>query len=337
MSRTSLHLKPLDSDRRHPGHQRSLSLLRWNSHVELEEDSRIIEDDETESCCSLFMDDITKGCRNCFNEYVFIALDFLYDSFIFVISIADFITNILVTYSFANNGDNVFNSIFFVISLTILIISNVSYCIAFLYRFCDIEELSKCQLGCMFLLIFSFSPLVPGMFYFTAFDDRGCVFKFLKDCGFVFEKVKIDKNQAPLLIWLDMKLNKHIGFILHGFIESIPQLILQFITLLLVFFDNNIYVYNESRYQHNFRLLLIISFFISFASVISKMAIFVKATDFKIFALNWLSLVADICGAFVLICWYVCIVTKLKNKKYKIKNSTIGQITILISIRSSPN
>ena len=78
------------------------------------------------------------------------------------------------------------------------------------------------------------------------------------------------------------------GFILEALIEAFPQSILQMIAI--VYYNDN-------------ELINIVSILISLVSVSTKSMVFSYAIDLKVFLFNWLSLVTDFFGIFMLISW----------------------------------
>lgn len=131
----------------------------------------------------------------------------IYDYFAIFISLLDLTTDILVLIEFYTAG----RTTFFITSLTILIIAQISYIVAFVSRYGKKAHKS------------------PILFFITLL----CI-PFVSIVMYIAEKYNIFSNaynddegenitKSPLRKWMDRKLRSHLGFILEATIEAFPQ------------------------------------------------------------------------------------------------------------------
>ena len=222
------------------------------------------------------------------------ALTNSYDLITILISIADVSTDIWVIYNFKQSNRNTF----FIIALIILILAQVSYAVAFMVRFRvkyygkdTIYRIKKRIL--LFLVILPLTPVISFIFYWCTTYPNNCFMTFLEKYFDVSDDVggyTVNENQASMLVWIEKKVNKHIGFIIEAMVEALPQSIIQLIAI--VYFQDT-------------QLINVISICISLLSVATKTMVFSIAIDFRVFIYNWLSLVCDFFGVFAIVSWYV--------------------------------
>eukprot|EP01083_Nonionella_stella_P272207 922883_1 len=239
-----------------------------------------------------------KRKNNCWQgEITQKILEITYDIFTVVVSLLDVITDILVLIHFYTSG----RMIFFYISLTILIVAQLAYSMAFWWKFEETGSYGgpgSALFACCCLL--PLSPVLSYAFYFTS-DESSPLFKFFEH---LFEfKCRIeccrttssnrtnnnnnnDQQQNPLRQWVQDKLMKHLGFIIEALIEAFPQSILQLIAIVY---------YNDS---HNY--VSIFSILLSMISVSTKSFILsVKVSyNWKSALFNWISCLIDFIAIF---------------------------------------
>ena len=146
-----------------------------------------------------------------------------FDLVTILISIADVSTDILVIYNFKKAKRNVF----FIVALSVMILAQLAYAIAFMLRF----EMSPHYHSPFFLVAKNFiilmalvmAPFVSFIFYWCTIDPNNCLIHFLQKWFNVSDELssQVNKNQAPLLVWIQEKLNKHFGFILQGMMQTV--------------------------------------------------------------------------------------------------------------------
>ena len=232
---------------------------------------------------------------NCISK----ALAKSYDIITILISIADVTTDIWVIYNFKKSK----RETFFVIALIVMIVAQLAYAIAFMYRFwvtsgniqtpnyLDWNARVKKRI-LLFCLIIPLTPIISFIFYFCTEYPQNFFLKFLKKHFNVRDDFvsDINPNQAKIIVWVQEKLNKHIGFILEALVEALPQSIIQLIAIV---------------YYQDTDIINVISICISLLSVSTKTMAFSVAIDFRVFIYNWLSLMCDFFGVFAIVAWYV--------------------------------
>lgn len=219
------------------------------------------------SCCELFT-------------------NLFFDVFAALVSISDIATDVIVTYNFYQQD----RMIFFGLSLTFIILAQLSYIFAFIIQIGD--ENKPYRIFLMFLCLLPLSPLISFIFYLTENPDS-FTSNLLKDhfCFSVdFRATNINNNKSKLRQWMKRKLRKHLGFIMESLIEAFPQSILQLTAIV---------VYNEAN------IVSIISILISMLSVSSKS--FVLSIQFsmniKTLFFNWFCACTDFIGIFFAVSW----------------------------------
>lgn len=230
----------------------------------------------------------------------------VYDTVTILISIADLITDLLVLGEFHKEKKQTF----FVIALIILIVAQQSYAFAFYARFAvDGKNTSLGKRRIFFSLCVLFSPLLSFVMYYVSVKDNietNCILKLLNKHGFKDamtrnwyrsnnndeddDENELEGSKVEMLIWVETKLRKHLGFILEAALEALPQSIIQLIAIIY---------YQDRSY------LSALSIMISLISVATKSMVFTLAWDIKIFLLNWLGLIFDFFSVFVVLSWYV--------------------------------
>ena len=161
--------------------------------------------------------------------FVFL-LNYSYDLLTILISIADVTTDIWVIYNYKTQNRNAF----FIISLIVMIVAQLSYSIAFVIRFCWNSSVHPRTI--FFFYLFCILPLTPVMsfiFFIVSFEGN-CITTLLDYLGFVddwdgADPTRIRPDQAPIVVWIEKKLQKHMGFIMEAMIEALPQSIIQLI------------------------------------------------------------------------------------------------------------
>eukprot|EP01084_Bolivina_argentea_P124236 220152_1 len=184
--------------------------------------------------------------------------------------------------------------VFFYCSLTILLIAQFSYTIAFWWRFKEAPGGDGgAVLACCCLL--PFAPILSFAFYFTEnknaplyqridnfFRSFNC-----RDCRAKKQRHNNKKTDIITLSeWAEEKLMKHIGFIIEAMIEAFPQSVLQLIAI--------VYYNDYDNY------IALFSIFLSILSVSTKTFILSVniSYNWKYAIFNWLCCLMDFIGIF---------------------------------------
>ena len=242
---------------------------------------QIINIDEAHNSCQ------SKCCKCLHPCNLFISiLNYSYDILTICISISDVVTDVLVIYDFKIKRRHAF----FIIALIVMILAQLSYFVAFMIRFAKDSRASHGQKLLLFLCALPLTPVMSFIFFWLSFENN-CIIERLEHYGF-FDSMYVDattnKNQAPILVWVETKLVKHLGFVMEAIIEALPQSIIQLIAIV---------------YYQDTQILNIISICISLTSIATKTLVCSVAIDFRVFIFNWLSLVCDFFGIFAIILW----------------------------------
>ena len=228
------------------------------------------EEIESTGSCSRCLSDSVWKCLQCWNvtrRLILAGLNGGYDLLTLIISIADVTTDVWVIYNFYVNKQITF----FTISLIVLILAQVAYCFAFMLVFSKSDHNWQ-QMIIIFACILPLSPIVSFIFFFTAFEGN-YVSKFFGQIGLHDGTSHIDENSAPIIVWIEKKARKHVGFILESIIEALPQSIIQLIAI--VYFQET-------------KVLNVVSIIISLTSVATKSMVFSFAIDFKVVCIDFL-------------------------------------------------
>ena len=142
------------------------------------------------------------------------CLNILYDMVTIIISIADISTDIIVLISFYIDG----RTTFFVISLIILIISQLCYAVAFIWRYDIHHDDNIFVIVLIFCCILPIGWIVSFMFYFTDDKNSFCSKQFDKYSrqNWYNDSLKDDmlsKSQSKMTRWIIKKLSRHIGMV----------------------------------------------------------------------------------------------------------------------------
>ena len=214
------------------------------------------------------------------------SINIFFDILAALISISDVATDVIVTYNFYINDQMTF----FGLSLTFIILAQLSYCFAFLIVIAS--EDSPCRAFLLFLCLLPISPVLSFIFFLTE-DPNSPTSEFLKEYMWFnvsLGETYIDKTKSKLRQWMKKKLRKHMGFIMESCIEAFPQSIIQI---------SAIVVYNNAD------VISIVSILISMLSVSSKAFIFAVqfSINLKSLLFLWISAVTDFIGIFFAISW----------------------------------
>ena len=173
----------------------------------------------------------------------------VYDILNIIITIADIITDSLVTYNFYINDQMTF----FWISLTIVIIAQIAYAFAFVTKYIEnnVDNWEKSIFW--FFIALLFSPIMSFVFFLTSSRDRWLSKIFMdvfdlhipKDpdsnnsytystYGREFRYLEQTEDTPRIKQWIEMKFRRHVGFIIESTFEAFPQ-VLNFCCLLLFF------------------------------------------------------------------------------------------------------
>eukprot|EP01083_Nonionella_stella_P021394 59342_1 len=218
----------------------------------------------------------------------FKTIGLLLDGIAAFVSLLDLTTDIIVMITWYSQD----RMTFFFISLSILILAQISY-LSIFYLNHGKEPLSKREiahtiLSC--LCTIPFAPFLSCIFYMVSDDAsilRGVIDRFA--CyNFSWHHFTPDTNASPMRQYLDEKLYKHLGFLMEAIIEAFPQSILQLTAIVY---------YNEPNFVSIFSIL------ISLISVCGKLLLLVS-TDFRGYKMKlfvWLCFVIDFFGVFFIV------------------------------------
>ena len=202
-------------------------------------------------------------CSKCLNlcpldiirNFFIHILNYSYDILTICISIADVTTDVWVIYNFKVKKRDTF----FVIALVVMILAQLSYSVAFMLRFAKDSGASKGKIFLLFLCILPLTPVMSFIFFWLSFEDN-CIVQILEYFGFDDDMdIETNKKQAPIVVWIEKKLVKHLGFIMEAMIEALPQSIIQLIAIV---------------YYQDTEIINIVSICISLTSVATKTLVF---------------------------------------------------------------
>ena len=214
------------------------------------------------------------------------SVNILFDILAALISVSDVATDIIVTYNFYIHDQMEF----FGLSLTFIILAQLSYCFAFIIVIGAEDKPWRAFL--LFLCLLPISPVLSFIFYLD--DDRDSTpskfFQKYFPFTVAFNAADVDSTKSKLRQWMKKKLRKHLGFIMESCIEAFPQSIIQISAIVM---------------YKNADLISIISILISMLSVSSKAFIFAIKFSINIKSLlfMWISAVTDFIGIFFAISW----------------------------------
>ena len=180
-----------------------------------------------------------KRCCSCFNWSL--IGNTTYDLINIFITIADIITDSLVTYNFYENNQMTF----FWISLSIVIIAQVSYAFTFAIKYVESNSNHCAKSLFWFIIGLIFSPIMSFIFFLTSNRERclGKIFfeKFdlyvpgessIQQYSYSYSNrpgyhdMKADYNEKTRITeWIEIKFQKHIGFIIESAFEAFPQVL----------------------------------------------------------------------------------------------------------------
>ena len=165
---------------------------------------------------------------------------------------------------------------FFAISLTILIIAQCAYAMAFSVRFDTVDKWELWQSCCCFCWLLPFGTFVAFIMYFAS-EEAG--YDWFRDFLHYFMDLDTDGCVRPrdkdskMVQWIKRKFDKHMGFILEAGIEAFPQSLLQIIAIVY---------YQEANY------ISVISILLSMFSVMTKSLILSQGIEKYTFIWTWL-------------------------------------------------
>eukprot|EP01084_Bolivina_argentea_P013195 24738_1 len=213
-------------------------------------------------------------------------INIFFDIFAALVSISDIVTDVIVTYQFYQHN----RTVFFGLSLSFIILAQLSYIFAFIIQ--NGDETKPFRIFLMGLFLLPFSPIISFIFYLT--EDPHSFTSYLLQTYFPFEvnfkTTRINAKKSKLRQWMKKKLRKHLGFIMESLIEAFPQSIIQ-LTAIVIYKEANI--------------VSIISILISMLSVSSKSFILSiqLSINIKTLFFNWLCAVTDFIGIFFAVSW----------------------------------
>ena len=181
-----------------------------------------------------------------------------YDLLTILISIADVTTDVWVIYKFYIDK----RETFFLIALIIMIVAQLSYAIAFVFRFQPrwsmLHTNTEIRGIVMFCTILPLTPIMSFIFYWCEINDKNWFIKFLDKMFYIEDELHLDADnidQPKILLWIKKKARKHMGFILEAMVEAIPQSIIQLIAIV---------------YYQDTEIINVVSICISLLSVATK-------------------------------------------------------------------
>ena len=136
-------------------------------------------------------------------------INVLFDVFAVVVSISDLATDIIVTYNFYQQD----RMIFFGLSLSFIILAQISYVFAFVFSIGNEDKPWRVFL--LFICLLPLSPIISFIFYLTE-DPNSWTSEFLMTY-FPFtldiSSIHIDARKSKLRQWMKRKLRKHLGHV----------------------------------------------------------------------------------------------------------------------------
>eukprot|EP01084_Bolivina_argentea_P275227 469314_1 len=215
---------------------------------------------------------------------------YIFDVIAAIVSLLDLSTDIIIMITWYYSE----RMTFFYISLSILILAQISYITVFYYNhgetFGGIKSIYNSCISLLFTI--PFTPFLSFIFYIVSDKNsklREFIDKYLICFNFEWGTHYIDLDASPQQQWLDEKLYKHLGFLLEALIEAFPQSILQLTAIVY---------YNEPN------IISIISILISMCSVCSKLLLLLLTGEFKGWKLKlwlWLCFVVDFFSIFFIV------------------------------------
>ena len=213
-----------------------------------------------------------------------------YDLLTVFISIADVTTDVIILIDFYNKD----RMSFFGISLSILILAQCAYSIAFAIRFDTLYHWKEWKATLLFCCCLPFGTFIAFIMYFgSEQSELNCLSSFLQyeldlDSHSLVYWFSPNKADSKIMKFVRTKLDKHLGFILEAAIEAFPQSLLQIIAIVY---------YQEANY------ISIISISLSMFSVMSKSLILSQGIEIYTFIWTWLCVVTDFFGIFFTLTW----------------------------------
>ncbi|ETO20755.1 hypothetical protein RFI_16459 [Reticulomyxa filosa] len=248
-----------------------------------------------------------------------------FDVYSILVSVADVVTDVLVMQQYYDNGAMVF----FWIGVTNLIVAQLCYCFVFMIRYgkdnCGHRILT-------FVLALPFAPLLSFVFYWASLPNN-VLSRWFRKIGLTPHEYSTNKVQKKtkqrrrrrggggggggkeeeeeegqeLSAWLEERLYKNMGFILEAMVEAFPQSLLQMCALV---------------YTSRVNWVTLSSIMLSLISFATKSVVFSESLDVSVFLYNWLSLICDFVGIFVVISWVFI------TPKGAILDSEIGHVNL---------
>ena len=218
-----------------------------------------IEDQSKETWCDNLLTQINTilACSSiidCISQ----TLTHSYDLLTILISIADVTTDVWVIYKFYIDK----RETFFIIAIIIMIVAQLSYAFAFVFRFqprwSSTHRNTEIRAIGMFCTILPLAPIMSFIFYWCEINDKNWFIKFLDKIFDIRDELDLDAdniNQPKILLWIKKKARKHMGFILEAMVEAIPQSIIQLIAIV---------------YYQDTEIINVVSICISLLSVATK-------------------------------------------------------------------
>eukprot|EP01083_Nonionella_stella_P049924 132958_1 len=231
--------------------------------------------------------------KSTFGSCLMVFCDYFYDTLSGVMSVLDVLTDVMILIYYYESK----KEIFFMLSLSILVLSQLSYASLFLIRFAS--HLSLRNKVMTFILVLPFCPFMSYILYWASLRNNK-LSRLLQCIGLQCseyeppsekqaEKLGITKLQE----YFAEKLVNHTGFVLQALCESFPQSVLQSIAMIVY--------YDESTYYEN--VLSFISILISLISISSKALMLSGSLNVSTFFFNWLCAICDLFGLYLIFVW----------------------------------
>ncbi|ETO10019.1 hypothetical protein RFI_27358 [Reticulomyxa filosa] len=224
-------------------------------------------------------------------------LTYLYDGYTIAVSVADVITDVMVMVEYYRSGETVF----FWVGMANLIIAQLCYCFAFVLRYGD-------NRGCLrrlliFTCVLPLAPLLSFAFYWASLPNNR-LSKLFEKFGlstreytpYTNKKKKKtttsnqeeEEEEADLKEWVRERIHKNMGFLLEATVEAFPQCLIQMSAIV---------------YTSRVNWVTLLSIFLSLISFATKSVVFSQSVTVSIFIFNWLSMICDFLGIFVVVAW----------------------------------
>ena len=227
---------------------------------------------------------------------------YCYDIATIVLSLLDFITDVLILITYYNLNQMTF----FTLSLISLIVAHLIFSILFVFKYAK-PDLKFSKKLLFLIVIIPFSPLISIIFYWTSFPNNKLTPIFKKynlittEYQPPSELHQLSFGITNLQTILQKTTIHHTGFIVEAIIGSFPQSIIQCIAMIMYWGDNE---KNDNSDITTFsEILAMVSILISMISISMKAIVICGSLNFSCFLFNFFCAVTDFFGLYLMIAW----------------------------------